>query len=333
MDTINSPDGNYQYGKEVKLSHDYGVCLFITLNPDIRDDCQDSDSYRTLEKCKRYTERRGYGALWICNLFALRSAAFDELRANSDPIGFYNDYHIIGYAQKANLIMCAWGDGGAYMDRGKNVLNTLARYGLSHKIYDFGMTENHQPKPPLCVPDDQAEFHTDIKMVARPTDESCIVTSNRFLERAQALFDENDLTGALRSAWDAVEYYLKATAQNRGWAYRAYSDLYDISHDLSEETEDPRDASLKFGALSGAISSMELHDGRVSHHWVEHDIERAKSLLAMLENRTKPQPESRPSQKYRNGHMRGCGCDECRSLRTAMLKDIRKRRARRLITA
>ncbi len=329
MNTICSPDGAYQYWKEVTLSDSYGVSLFITLNPGA-DNGMDAE---ILEKCKIFTNRRGYGTLWTCNLFALRSTTFDELKANPDPVGFYNDYHIIGYAQKANLITCAWGDGGAYMDRGKYVLDMLEHYDISHKLYDLGMTERHQPKHPLHVSDNQDEFQVDIKMVARPEDESCIEASNRFMERAQTLFDEGDYNGTLRSASDAVDYYLKVTAQNRGWAYRTYQDLYDISYDLSEETDDPEDANLKFGSLRGAVSSIELHGGSVSYRWAEHDLKTAKSLLAMLENRTKLQPESRPSLANYSGHERGCPCNECRGWRMGLLKSIRERRSRRRVTA
>ena len=72
MNMICSHDGKYRYWKEVELSDRYGVCLFLMLNPATEDESVQRH-HRTLEKCKKFVRQWGYGTLWTCNLFALRS--------------------------------------------------------------------------------------------------------------------------------------------------------------------------------------------------------------------------------------------------------------------
>ena len=332
MNIICSSDGKYRYWKEVRLSDQRGVCLFIMLNPATEDE-NVPKYHRTLEKCKKFAQRWGYGVLWTCNLFALRSPVPTKLKISSDPIGPDNDSYILKYARQANKIVCAWGNDGAYLGRGVQVVRMLEGSGFSHKIFDLGLTKKHQPKHPLFLSDSQEEFPIDIKLIDRPNGESLASASNRFLRYAEECLAEGNLASALENAWNAVEYYLKVEAESRNWRNRTLADLSAIEYDLAEETDDPEEIRLAFAALRGFVSASAMYGDWRSAYPVERRIKTAKSLIKSLENRTKPQPESRPSQKYRNGHMRGCGCDECRSLRTAMLKDIRKRRARRRITA
>ena len=330
MNIICSHDGRYRYWKEVKLSDDYGACMFLMLNPA----SQDEDSgkrHPTLEKCKKFVRRWGYGTLWTCNLFALRSPFPTNLKESQDPIGPDNDLYILRYARWANKIVCAWGNVGAYLDRGNHVLEMLEDADLSHKLCDLGMTKKHQPKYPRTVPDDQEEFPLDIRMIARPNNESCMDGSNRLLRHAEELLESGDLDGASKNVWNAVEYYLKVSAESRGWPNRTMRNIGEIAYDLSEETDDPDEAHLLFGASVGSMFSM-YEDRFVDYRRIEKSVKRARTLLSLLENRTKPRPESRPSQPS-NGHVSGCPCAECRELRKNMLASVQARRRARYSAA
>ena len=323
MNMICSPDGKYRYWKEVEISDDYGVCLLLMLNPATEDESVDR-YHRTLEKCKKFARQWGYGTLWTCNLFALRSPNPKKLKRSSEPVGPDNDSYILKYAQRANKIVCAWGNDGAYLDRGVHVLRMLEDADLSHKIFDLGLTKKHQPKHPLYVPDNQEEFPLDIKLIDRPRNESPVDGFNRFLRCAEECLKKNDFTGASQNAWNAVEYYLKVVAESRGWPNRTVKDLCVIAYDLSEETDDPDGAHLAFGALLGSTSASYMYEDRPSDYRVEGTIQNAKALIELIENRTKPQPEFRPSQLH-NGNTRGCRCAECRKLRRNMLASVQAR--------
>ena len=69
-----SEDGHYRYWLEAKLADGNGVCLFLMLNPATENaDQERKRSHRTRKKCEKFSRRWGYGTLWTCNLFALRS--------------------------------------------------------------------------------------------------------------------------------------------------------------------------------------------------------------------------------------------------------------------
>jgi hypothetical protein len=63
--------------------------------------------------------------LLIGNLFALRSTDPAALRAAPDPVGPRNDERLLALEDAAALVVCAWGEGGAYGDRDRDVLPRL----------------------------------------------------------------------------------------------------------------------------------------------------------------------------------------------------------------
>ena len=138
----------YRYWLEAKVSDRDGVCLFIMLNPSTADEVK---SDPTVTRCKGFAERWGYGALWVCNLFAIRSPNPEILEESSDPVGPMNDHHILKHARDANRIVCAWGNHGLYLSRGKTVLRMLDDNDLTAKTYHLGLTGENQPKHPLYL--------------------------------------------------------------------------------------------------------------------------------------------------------------------------------------
>lgn len=143
-----SPDRRYRYWLEARLTDSEGVCLFVMLNPSKADEVR---SDPTVTRAKGFARDWGYGTLWVCNIFALRSTDPKALRQTGDPIGVENDHHILKSARGANRVVCAWGNHGDHLDRGAETLRLLHDAGLSDKMRHLGMTKLDQPKHPLYL--------------------------------------------------------------------------------------------------------------------------------------------------------------------------------------
>lgn len=150
-----SEDECYRYWLEVKQSGKAGVCMFLMRNPSTESEDREREStHPTRKKCMKIAEREGCGTLVTCNLFALRTKEPENLRKCSDPIGPDNDQHILRIAQESDLIVCAWGNDGAYHDRGNEVLQMLESAGLSQKMRHLGLTVKKQPRQPARIKND-----------------------------------------------------------------------------------------------------------------------------------------------------------------------------------
>lgn len=154
-------DQEYRYFLKVPLTSDVeassstlskeGVCLFLMLNPGSTNN--NRKRHPTRENCERFAREWGYGELWTCNLFALRSPNPRALRRHDDPIGPDNDAHIRAAAKKAKTIVCAWGNRGGYMGRAQEVVSILRKADADAKLYTLGeLTKQGQPRHPLFVP-------------------------------------------------------------------------------------------------------------------------------------------------------------------------------------
>lgn len=127
--------------------------LWVMLNPSTADDIRNDP---TVERCQRRAMASGtFGAVEVVNIFALRSTDPKGLRRDKDgnpvedPIGPDNDYHIISAAARADVIICGWGNDGAYRDRGHQVAIMLAKAGfITHALR---ITKQRQPQHPLYV--------------------------------------------------------------------------------------------------------------------------------------------------------------------------------------
>ena len=126
------------------------ICTFIMLNPSTADALSDDS---TIRKCLGFIRRWDMHKLIVVNLFALRSTDPLELSRTgvADPIGPDNDEYLVEGCQAADLVVCAWGNHGTYMDRGDEVLGILDRERI--RPYRLGgLTALKQPRHPLYVP-------------------------------------------------------------------------------------------------------------------------------------------------------------------------------------
>lgn len=121
--------------------------LWIMLNPSTADEV---DNDPTVERVQRRNIAEGYGGLIVCNIFALRSTDPKALYKHGDPIGADNDAMIRTWVHSSKQVVCAWGNHGQYLDRGRQVLKMIRELGVRPHV--LGLNEGSgQPCHPLYV--------------------------------------------------------------------------------------------------------------------------------------------------------------------------------------
>ena len=124
--------------------------LFVMLNPSTATEVQNDP---TVERCERRARALGFGAFRVTNIFAFRATDPRVMRAEADPIGPENDAAILGSLSWADAVVCAWGNHGLHMDRGRAVEAMLR--GAGARLTHLGLTGQRQPRHPLYVGYDQ----------------------------------------------------------------------------------------------------------------------------------------------------------------------------------
>lgn len=123
------------------------VANFLMLNPSTADEFKLDPS---CTRARNYAERWGYGALIVTNIFGWRSTDPSALKAVKDPVGRGNDAAIVQAAKEAKLVVCAWGEHGAHMERGPEVLAMLAKQRA--KLHSLRLNASGHPAHPLYLP-------------------------------------------------------------------------------------------------------------------------------------------------------------------------------------
>lgn len=120
--------------------------LFVMLNPSTATETEDD---KTISKIQGFAKRWGYNELLIGNLFAFRTSDPEIMKAEKAPIGDYNDDHIKAMAEQAEMIVCAWGNDGNFLERDLEVETMLAAMGKD--THCLGLNSNATPKHPLYI--------------------------------------------------------------------------------------------------------------------------------------------------------------------------------------
>lgn len=123
------------------------IANFIMLNPSTADEVRLDPS---CARARNYAERWGYGALLVTNLFAWRSTDPSVLARVKDPVGEGNDAAIVRAAQRAQLVVCAWGNHGALLGRSVQVRRRLRGAGVG--LHVLRVTGCGEPAHPLYLP-------------------------------------------------------------------------------------------------------------------------------------------------------------------------------------
>jgi len=121
-------------------------CLFGLLNPSIADAFRDDPTNR---RGIGFALRWGFGSVVFVNLFAYRSPHPRVMKAQAEPVGPDNDWHIIDQALCADLMVIAWGNDGAHRGRDEEVLEMLSKHQIP--LWCLGTTGQGQPNHPLYL--------------------------------------------------------------------------------------------------------------------------------------------------------------------------------------
>ena len=145
-DAIISDCGKYRYNLLRYWDTNKPYVMFVMLNPSIAD-ARIDDS--TITRCMKYALFWGYGGIVVCNLFAFRGAKPEDMLAAEDPIGSDNDHILSEQAQDAEIIVCAWGTDGSYLNRSKEVVKILKTSGTPLNF--LKLTKSGEPGHPLYL--------------------------------------------------------------------------------------------------------------------------------------------------------------------------------------
>lgn len=121
------------------------IANFLMLNPSTADEVRLDPS---CTRARLYAERWGYGALIVTNLFGWRATDPDHMKAARDPVGAGNDGAILAAAREAAIVVCAWGNHGAHLERSARVKSLLGRT----RLHVLRVNCSGEPAHPLYLP-------------------------------------------------------------------------------------------------------------------------------------------------------------------------------------
>jgi hypothetical protein len=125
-------------------------CAFVGMNPSGADELHVD---ATVNKCRRFSEQWGFGALYMLNAFSLRATNPRELYAAADPVGRpENDQWIRTVAAGAARVVVAWGKPGGDFNRGVEVEAILREACAPGIVFCFGRNLDGTPTHPLYQP-------------------------------------------------------------------------------------------------------------------------------------------------------------------------------------
>ncbi len=142
-----SPCGQWRYLLWRRWDEAKPAANFLMLNPSTADEFKLDP---TCARARDFAERWGYGALIVTNVFAWRATDPGVLREVGDPVGRGNDRAILCAAKEASMVVAAWGNHGAYLNRSAGVIALLREGGvMPHALRVNGGGE---PAHPLYLP-------------------------------------------------------------------------------------------------------------------------------------------------------------------------------------
>jgi hypothetical protein len=123
------------------------VANFLMLNPSTADEVKLDP---TCSRARDYAERWGFGALIVTNIFAFRNTSPEQMKAAADPVGPGNDAAIVSAAREAGIVVCAWGNHGAFLSRSARVLEKLKAHRVA--LHTLRVNAGGEPAHPLYLP-------------------------------------------------------------------------------------------------------------------------------------------------------------------------------------
>lgn len=112
------------------------------LNPSVADETKNDP---TVSRMVNYAMSCGYGGLYLCNLFPIKSTN-PKLLFKSNPVDKYNDGVVLETRGKVETCIVAWGNHGLINGHGKKMAELLA------PVKCFKVTKKGMPQHPLYLP-------------------------------------------------------------------------------------------------------------------------------------------------------------------------------------
>lgn len=140
-----SPCRTWRYSLSRIWADQFPIAMFLGLNPSTADEFQDDP---TVRRCMRFAESWGYGGIILGNLFAYQATDPRQLKSAIDPVVPDNECWLTGLAEKATMVIAAWGASGGLMGRDKVVTSLL------EEIHCLGLTTDGRPRHPLYLRSD-----------------------------------------------------------------------------------------------------------------------------------------------------------------------------------
>lgn len=144
---IFSPDRVYRYTLERTWDESLPTVVFVLLNPSTADETVDDP---TNVRGMNFARDWECGQCVFVNLFAWRTPSPKVMKKADCPIGPDNDKWIKHWADRADILVAAWGTHGAHRNRNRAVLRLLDGYPLQC----FEKTKGGHPKHPLYLKGD-----------------------------------------------------------------------------------------------------------------------------------------------------------------------------------
>lgn len=143
---VYSPCARYRYALTRVWDATAPRAVFVMLNPSTATEVQNDP---TVERCERRARALGFGGFRVVNIFAFRATDPKVMRAQADPVGPDNDAAIAEAVGWGDQIICAWGNHGAYLGRGRTVEALLCAEGKP--LFCLELTQTGVPKHPLYI--------------------------------------------------------------------------------------------------------------------------------------------------------------------------------------
>lgn len=153
-----SPDGRYRWHLEWPTGVDNDrILLFVGANPSKAGETTENGNIRsdpTVSRMANLARELGFGALWVVN--ARSWVATDPLDVPGDPeaIGEETDGWILRSAQRADLVLLAYGNLAG--ERAPRVLDLVRQAGKTP--HALGITADGHPRHPRGVPKSARPF-------------------------------------------------------------------------------------------------------------------------------------------------------------------------------
>lgn len=143
-----SPDEKYRYELARVWDETLPVLMAVGMNPSTANPEYDD---MTLYKLRRYAISWGFGTLLMSNSFAYRATDQTRLLDVPDPVGSENDNHLMSMAERADLILLAYGlPKPSLRYRGIQVAHMLAERH-ARKLHVLELSRAGIPKHPLYL--------------------------------------------------------------------------------------------------------------------------------------------------------------------------------------